>query len=52
MHVEKKKKSKRELGSFYQHTFLLMRAVPSQGHDLKLKKSVRKKIFLTTVKKE
>lgn len=40
------KKSKRELGSLYQHIVLLMKAVPSQGHDLKLKKLVRKrKIF-------
>lgn len=27
------KKSKRELGSLYQHIVLLMKAVPSQGHD-------------------
>lgn len=43
MHIGKT--SKRELGSLYQHIVLLVRAVPSQGQDLKLKKLVRKKKF-------
>lgn len=38
-----KKKFKREVDGLHQHTFPLMRAVPSQGHDLKLKKFVGKK---------
>lgn len=41
MHIGKT--SERELGSLYQHIVLLVRAVPSQGQDLKLKKLVRKK---------
>lgn len=43
MHIGKT--SKRELGSLHQHIVLLVRAVPSQGQDLKLKKLVRKKKF-------
>lgn len=38
-----KKITKKEVDSFHQHAFPLMRAVPGQGHDLKLKKIGRKK---------
>ena len=47
MHIGKI--SKREPGSLYQHIVLLMRAVPSQGQDLKSKKLVRKKNYLTSI---